>query len=184
MWYNMYCRSVYNIPTKSQRKEKTVGNYQNELEQFIYEVCYHPMWEKASQYISEHPYVLDLSRSRIKYPTSAYLENLSLEFTCNIRIAEDILSFDAVTNCSIALIEETEWNCGNSDIIQWLTISCEAKITDRLEHLKITNICPYQSDLHRAYMFCIGGLSGHSIEERNTFLESYGYPPLGTKQKK
>ena len=101
MWYNMYCRSVYNIPTKSQRKEKTVGNYQNELEQFIYEVCYHPMWEKASQYISEHPYVLDLSTSRIKFPTSAYLENLSLEFTCNIRIAEDILSFDAVTNCSI-----------------------------------------------------------------------------------
>lgn len=41
-----------------------------------------------------------------------------------------------------------------------------------------------ESDLHRAYMFCIGGLSGHSIEERNTFLESYGYPPLGTKQKK
>ncbi len=41
-----------------------------------------------------------------------------------------------------------------------------------------------ESDLHRAYMFCLGGLSGHSIEERNTFLESYGYPPLGTKQKK
>ena len=101
MWYNMYCRSVYNITIKRQRKEKNASNYQNELEQFIYEVCYHPMWEKASQYISEHPYVLDLSTSRIKFPTSAYLENLSLEFTCNIRIAEDILSFDAVTNCSI-----------------------------------------------------------------------------------
>ena len=41
-----------------------------------------------------------------------------------------------------------------------------------------------ESDLHRAYKFCIGGLSGHPIEDRNTFLESYGYPPLGTKQKK
>ena len=179
MWYNMYCRSVYNIPTKSQRKEKTVGNYQNELEQFIYEVCYHPMWEKASQYISEHPYVLDLSRSRIKYPTSAYLENLSLEFTCNIRIAEDILSFDAVTNCSIALIEETEWNCGNSDIIQWLTISCEAKITDRLEHLKITNICPYQ----RGYRKTAKGTFSSNIvpyikkedleQEAEVFLKQY-----------
>jgi len=137
------------------------------------------MWEKASQYISEHPYVLDLSRSRIKYPTSAYLENLSLEFTCNIRIAEDILSFDAVTNCSIALIEETEWNCGNSDIIQWLTISCEAKITDRLEHLKITNICPYQ----RGYRKTAKGTFSSNIvpyikkedleQEAEVFLKQY-----------
>ena len=137
------------------------------------------MWEKASQYISEHPYVLDLSRSRIKYPTSAYLENLSLEFTCNIRIAEDILSFDAVTNCSIALIEETEWNCGNSDIIQWLTISCEAKITDRLECLKITNICPYQ----RGYRKTAKGTFSSNIipyikkedleQEAEVFLKQY-----------
>ena len=46
-----------------------MGNYENELEQFIYEVCYHPMWEEAAQYISAHPYALDLSRSRIKYLT-------------------------------------------------------------------------------------------------------------------
>ena len=111
MWYNRHC-NLYAISRQdAKERKKTVGNYENELEQFIYEVCYHPMWEEAAQYISAHPYALDLSRSRIKYPTSAYLENLSLEFTCNIRIAEDILSFDAVTNCSIALIEETEWNC-------------------------------------------------------------------------
>ena len=179
MWYNMYCRSVYNITIKRQRKEKNASNYQNELEQFIYEVCYHPMWEEAAQYISAHPYALDLSRSRIKYPTSAYLENLSLEFTCNIRIAEDILSFDAVTNCSIALIEETEWNCGNSDIIQWLTISCEAKITDRLECLKITNICPYQ----RGYRKTAKGTFSSNIipyikkedleQEAEVFLKQY-----------
>ena len=182
----MYCRSVYNITIKRQRKEKNASNYQNELEQFIYEVCYHPMWEKASQYISEHPYVLDLSTSRIKYPTSAYLENLSLEFTCNIRIAEDILSFDAVTNCSIALIEETEWNCGNSDIIQWLTISCEAKITDRLEHLKITNICPYQ----RGYRKTAKGTFSSNIvpyikkedleQEAEVFLKQYCPEALDT----
>ena len=101
MWYNRHC-NLYAISRQdAKERKKTVGNYENELEQFIYEVCYHPMWEEAAQYISAHPYALDLSRSRIKYPTSAYLENLSLEFTCNIRIAEDILSFDAVTNCSI-----------------------------------------------------------------------------------
>ena len=101
------------------------------------------------------------------------------EFTCNIRIAEDILSFDAVTNCSIALIEETEWNCGNSDIIQWLTISCEAKITDRLECLKITNICPYQ----RGYRKTAKGTFSSNIipyikkedleQEAEVFLKQY-----------
>ena len=28
--------------------------------------------------------------------------------------------------------------------MQWLTISCEAKITDQLEQLRITNIAPYE----------------------------------------
>lgn len=65
-----------------------MGNYQNELEQFIYEVCFQSIWEEAARYISEHPYALDLSRARIKYPTSAYLENMAIEFTCNIHIVE------------------------------------------------------------------------------------------------
>ena len=50
-----------------------MGNYQNELEQFIYEVCFQPIWEETARDISEHPYALDLSKARIKYPTSAYL---------------------------------------------------------------------------------------------------------------
>lgn len=69
---------------------------------------------------------------------------MAIEFTCNTRIVEDILSFDAVASCAINLIEETEWRCGNTDTKQWLTISCEAKITDQLEQLRITNIAPYE----------------------------------------
>lgn len=126
-----------------------MGNYQNELEQFIYEVCFQPIWEEAALYISEHPYALDLSRARIKYPTSAYLENMAIEFTCNICIVEDVLSFDAVASCAINLIEETEWRCGNTDTIQWLTISCEAKITAQLEQLRITNIAPYERAIEK-----------------------------------
>ena len=35
----------------------------------------------------------------------------------------------------------------------------------------------------RALKFCITGLSGHSIEDCNEFLESLGYEPLGTKER-
>ena len=40
-----------------------------------------------------------------------------------------------------------------------------------------------ESDRHRAYMFCITGFSGRPLAERNEFLESYGYEPLGSKQR-
>ncbi len=36
----------------------------------------------------------------------------------------------------------------------------------------------------RALRFCITGLSGHSIQECNTFLQEQGYEPLGSKQLK
>ena len=120
-----------------------MSNYQNELEQFIYEICLSPIWESAASYINEHPYALDLSRSRIKYPTGAYLENVFLEFPCNINIIGDVLFFDAVMNCSISLIEESEQGYGNCDLNQWLTIACEAKITDRLEYVHVTSVRPY-----------------------------------------
>lgn len=122
-----------------------MSNYQNELEQFIYEICLSPIWEAAASYINEHPYALDLSRSRIQYPTGAFLENVFLQFPCNISIAGDVLAFDAVVDCSIMLTEESEYGCKNHDLTQWLMISCEAKITDRLEYLHITGIQPYSN---------------------------------------
>lgn len=81
-----------------------MGTYKNEIEQFIYTVCYHPMWEAAYSYIAEHPYALNLSYSRIQNPDSAMLEAMILEFTKNIRIGEDNLLFDAVVSCTINLL--------------------------------------------------------------------------------
>ena len=78
-----------------------MGTYNNEIEQFIYTVCYRPMWEAAYSYISEHPYALNLSYSRIQNPDAAMLEDMILEFTKNIRIDEDSLLFDAVVSCTI-----------------------------------------------------------------------------------
>jgi len=37
---------------------------------------------------------------------------------------------------------------------------------------------------HQAYSFIITGLSGETMDTRNTFLQSYGIPELGTKSKK
>jgi hypothetical protein len=68
-----------------------LGKYNNEIEQFIYEICYRPIWEKVNTYIYDHPLSLNLSFCHIKYPDSAILEDMMLEFPCSIRIKKDTL---------------------------------------------------------------------------------------------
>lgn len=74
-----------------------LGQYNNEIEQFIYEICYRPIWEAVSAYIYQNPSILDLTYARIKYPDSALLLDMMLEFPTNIQTEEDSLFFDAVT---------------------------------------------------------------------------------------
>ena len=60
-----------------------MGNYRDEIERFIYEICYKPIWASVSDYVSQHLSLLDLTYSRVKYPDSAYVEDMLLEFTKN-----------------------------------------------------------------------------------------------------
>ena len=63
------------------------------------------MWEAVNAYITQHPYVLDLKYSKIKYPDSVLLEDMVLQFPTNIRATGDTLSFDAVVSCTLNLTE-------------------------------------------------------------------------------
>lgn len=120
-----------------------LGTYNNELEQFIYCVCYHPIWEATHTYISHHPFALDLTYSRIKYPDNVLLEDMVLEFTRNVRIDEDFLLFDAIVSCTINLTEDNYRGVASCEINQWLVISCTAVITDKLDSLTIADVKPY-----------------------------------------
>lgn len=121
-----------------------MGANTNELEQFIYQICYQPMWEEAYNYIYSHPTTLDLSFSRIKYPDRAYLRDMLLEFTSNIEIDEDFLSFDAIVSATIELhADDDYYGSRTCDTSQWLVFSCRAEITDKLKTVTITNVKPY-----------------------------------------
>lgn len=123
-----------------------MGNYRSEIERFIYEICFSPMWEATASYINSAPSSLDLSRSRIKYPTGALLEDMLLEFPCNISIQGDQLCFDAVVSCTILLEENSDYCCSTYETKQWLRISCEATVTDKLDNLRIISVCRYSKD--------------------------------------
>lgn len=103
-----------------------MNTYRNEIEQFIYEICYRPMWEAAYKFIYEHPYQLDLTYSRIKYPDNGLLEDMMLEYPTNIRISEDTLLFDAVVSCTVTLTVDGYRGMETVETSQWLVISCEA----------------------------------------------------------
>ena len=64
-----------------------MGKYRDEIERFIYEICYQPIWAAISEYVSQHLSLLDLTYSRVKYPDSAYVEDMLLE-----------LNFDNIPN--------------------------------------------------------------------------------------
>lgn len=102
------------------------------------------MWEAAYKFIYEHPYQLDLTYSRIKYPDNGLLEDMILEYPTNIRISEDNLFFDAIVSCTVTLSKENYRSIETADTNQWLIVSCKAVVKDKLEQFTITDIKNYR----------------------------------------
>lgn len=123
---------------------RSVMKFRNEIEQFIYEFCYQEIWKLAFEYIYMYPLILDLSYSRIKYPDTALLESMIPEYTTNISIDGDNISFDMIANCVITLTEDRYNGIASHDLSQWLSISCKAKVTDSLENIEVTGIRNYK----------------------------------------
>lgn len=120
-----------------------MGKAQNDIEEFIYKICYQPIRKAVNDYIFVHPTALNLSMSRIQYPDTAMLLDMLLEYTTNIRIDEDSLFFDAIISCTIELQQFDEYRGDRSgETSQWLIASCEAIITDKLEAVNISSVKP------------------------------------------
>lgn len=118
-----------------------MSTQKNELEEFIYKICYQPIWNAVNTFLMTHPYALKLSTSRVKYPDMAMLMDMMLEYTSNISIDEDTLFFDAIISCTIELQQNDEYRGTlTGETSQWLIASCEATITDKLESLKVSNV--------------------------------------------
>lgn len=72
-----------------------MGKAQNDIEEFIYRICYQPIWKAVNEYISVHPTVM--------------LLDMLLEYATHIRIDEDSLFFDAIMSCTIELQQFDEY---------------------------------------------------------------------------
>lgn len=94
-------------------------------------------------YIYQNPSILDLTYARIKYPDSALLLDMMLEFSTNIQTEEDSLFFDAVISCTIELQADEYGSLKTSETTQWLKVSCEAIIEDSLKHFNVSLIQRY-----------------------------------------
>lgn len=159
-----------------------MGTYKNEIERFVYEKCYKEIWKKVALFIAKNPFQLDLSCSRIKYPDVVTLEDMLLEYTTNVRINGDHLLFDVVVSCTINLTGDTERGNTYCDIFQWLCISCDAVVTDKVDTLNVISITRYNRNcVHKED----GQITSKNIvpiiykkeleDEATTFLEEF-YP--------
>ena len=118
-----------------------MSTQKNDLEEFIYKICYQPIWNAVNTFLMAHPYALKLSTSRVKYPDMAMLMDMMLEYTNNISIDEDTLFFDAIISCTIELQQNDEYRGTlTGETSQWLIASCEATITDKLDSLKVSDV--------------------------------------------
>lgn len=93
--------------------------------------------------------------------------------------------FCNVTNLGEEVYRKAEKNKGTPQLRTIVAISCgldlDLSTTERL--LTLAGHAFDESDENQALKFCITGLAGYTIEERNEFLASYGYEPLGTKER-
>lgn len=118
-----------------------MSTQKNDLEEFIYKICYQPIWNAVNTFLMSHPYALKLSTSQVKYPDTAMLMDMMLEYTSNISIDEDTLFFDAIISCTIELQQNDEYRGTlTGETSHWLITSCEATITDKLESLKVSDV--------------------------------------------
>lgn len=117
--------------------------YKNELECFIYEKCYDRIYNPLAEWVAEHPTSLELLYSRIEYPDTATLCDMLLEFTTNVSIVEDVISFDAVVSCEIELEEETYHDRQSSSVSQWFKVSCSVTVEDKIKGFVVREIESY-----------------------------------------
>ena len=140
---------ILSVDYLTREEGRRLGTYRDEIERFIYEICYQPIWASLSEYLVQHLSLLDLTYSRVKYPDSACIEDMLLEFTKNVRVDEDSLLFDAVVSCTLNLEEESYRGPVSCELHQWFLVSCAAVITDGLKSLEITSIQQYTPGMKR-----------------------------------
>ena len=118
-------------------------NYRNELEHLVYERCFGDVYNPLAVWVKENPNSLELMYSRIKYPDTATLQDMVLEFTTDVAISGDIVNFDAVVSCEIELEEELNRDRHSNSVSQWFRVSCSVKVDDKISNFKVLNIEPY-----------------------------------------
>jgi hypothetical protein len=117
--------------------------YKNTLERFVYEKCYDNIFNALAGFIASHPNSLE-TYSRIKYPDSAALETMLLEFMTNVRVSGDVVSFDAVVSAEIEFESDDSYRGLESDSAgQWFRVSCVVTVEDKLKSFLVKGIEVY-----------------------------------------
>ena len=151
----------------------------NTLGRFVFEKCYDEIFGPLAAWICAHPGSLKKRGSHAICPGAASLKSIRLQFTTNVFIASDSVSFDAVISCEIALAEWSFEGWWFDTTRQWYRVSCTATVEDTIKEFAVHHICTYsrmpESAKHGvADNNLVPVLSAKDFEaEATRFLEEY-----------
>lgn len=124
-----------------------MAEYRNEIERFIYEICYSPMWEGINSYMALHPSCAKSPFSRVIVPTSAVLQDMIVEFISAVTIDEDFLRFKAVVSGTVYLEEDGGWGEQySSESNEWLSVKCEVRVEETIKKFAVTSVSLYKNN--------------------------------------
>ncbi|MDR1669124.1 MAG: helix-turn-helix domain-containing protein [Oscillospiraceae bacterium] len=115
----------------------------SELDRLVYQKCYNDMYKPLSEWIGTHPASLELKYSQIKYPDTASLSDMFLEFTTDVSIVGDTISFDAIVSCEIDVEEDTYYDRQSDTVGQWFRLHCSVVVEERIRDFTVHQIKLY-----------------------------------------
>jgi len=115
----------------------------NALGRFAFEKCYGEIFGPLAAWISEHPGSVKRKGSRETSPGSATLKSMRLQFTTNVAILPDIVSFDAVISCEIGLADWSFEGWWFDTTRQWYRVNCTATVADTIRDFAVHKIDTY-----------------------------------------
>ena len=123
----------------------------SELDRFIEKFLTNNIFNKAAEFVEYKFKSLDLGRTAdvVKEPEAAILRGIDLQFTQNVKIIEETVSFEVVFSCEIETEQTIRRESEQESVEAWLKLSCSMRITDKLEDFKILSVEDYSRTVNK-----------------------------------
>lgn len=111
---------------------------------YVDKKCYNGLYNAAAEYIAEHWKSMGLESHRVPDIRTAELADAWVKRVYVSDLPGDRIAFDVGLEVQIIVSAADHHGDFSDDLTEWLRISCEGDLAQRLDDWTITNICIYR----------------------------------------